>query len=43
MQELKTSIAEKEQIKKDGEKRKQAIGTRREKRRNGSYINLKEV
>lgn len=42
MQELKTSIAEKEYIK-DGEKRKQAVGARREKRHNSFYINLKNV
>lgn len=43
MQELKTSIAEKEYIKKDVEKRKQAVGTRREKRQNSFHINLKYV
>lgn len=40
---IKNKYAEKEYIKKDGEKRKQAINTRREKRHNSFYINLKDV
>lgn len=40
---IKNKYAEKEYIKKDGEKRKQAIDTRREKRHNSFYINLKDV